>query len=119
MREIRRRTRVVGAFPDGTSALMLVAARLRHVAATSWGSKRYLDMNLFKEKLAAGGARGRLTNFFLPPRGRGTTKEEQFTPQPPEQKCEKFWTLPCKKITLFPPHFISQKSPLSLVTGKK
>src|SRR5262249_14416895 len=31
MREIRRRTRVVGCFPDGESALMLVAARLRHV----------------------------------------------------------------------------------------
>jgi transposase-like protein len=31
-REIRRRTRVVGAFPDGQSALMLVCARLRHVA---------------------------------------------------------------------------------------
>lgn len=29
MREIRRRTRVIGAFPDGKSALMLVAARLR------------------------------------------------------------------------------------------
>ena len=29
MREIRRRTRVVSAFPDGNSALMLVAARLR------------------------------------------------------------------------------------------
>lgn len=40
MREIRRRTRVVGAFPDGKSALMLVAARLRHVAATKWGTKR-------------------------------------------------------------------------------
>ena len=34
MREIRRRTRVVGAFPDGNSALMLVAARLRHVAGS-------------------------------------------------------------------------------------
>lgn len=32
MREIRRRTRVVGAFPDRNSALMLVAARLRHIA---------------------------------------------------------------------------------------
>lgn len=30
-REIRRRTRVVGTFPDGNSALMLVCARLRHV----------------------------------------------------------------------------------------
>ncbi len=29
-REIRRRTRVVGTFPDGNSALMLVCARLRH-----------------------------------------------------------------------------------------
>jgi putative transposase len=44
MREIRRRTRVVGAFPDGQSALMLVAARLRHVAGTRWGTRRYLDM---------------------------------------------------------------------------
>ena len=49
MREIRRRTRVVGAFPDGKSALMLVAARLRHVAATRWGSKRYLQMNRLAE----------------------------------------------------------------------
>ena len=46
IREIRRRTRVVGAFPDGHSALMLVAARLRHVAATRWGSRRYLVAEL-------------------------------------------------------------------------
>lgn len=46
IREIRRRTRVVGAFPDGQSALMLVAARLRHVAATRWGSRRYLAAEL-------------------------------------------------------------------------
>jgi transposase-like protein len=44
-REIRRRTRVVGCFPDGRSALMLVAARLRHVAGTKWGTRRYLDMD--------------------------------------------------------------------------
>lgn len=43
-REIRRRTRVVGAFPDGNSALMLVCARLRYVAGKDWGSKRYLCM---------------------------------------------------------------------------
>ena len=42
-REIRRRTRVVGAFPDGNSALMLVCARLRHVAGTQWGSKKYMN----------------------------------------------------------------------------
>ncbi len=49
MREIRRRTRVVGAFPDGQSALMLVAARLRHIAGTRWGAKRYLDMKRIEE----------------------------------------------------------------------
>ena len=43
-REIRRRPRVVGAFPDGNSALMLVCARLRHVASTAWGTKRYMSM---------------------------------------------------------------------------
>ena len=45
MRELRRRTRVVGCFPDGESALMLVGARLRHVAGTKWGTRRYLDMS--------------------------------------------------------------------------
>src|SRR5579875_1337684 len=45
IREIRRRTRVVGAFPDGHSALMLVAARLRHIASTKWGKRRYLVMD--------------------------------------------------------------------------
>ena len=49
MREIRRRTRVVGAFPDGNSALMLVAARLRHIAGTRWGLRKYLDLDLLKE----------------------------------------------------------------------
>jgi putative transposase len=49
MKEIRRRTRVVGAFPDGHSALMLCAARLRHIAGTQWGSKRYLNMDLLRE----------------------------------------------------------------------
>jgi transposase-like protein len=49
MREIRRRTRVVGAFPDGNSAIMLVAARLRHIAGTKWGSRPYLDMKRLQE----------------------------------------------------------------------
>lgn len=44
-REIKRRTRVVGAFPDGESALVLVAARLRHMAGTKWGTRRYLNMD--------------------------------------------------------------------------
>jgi len=38
---------VVGAFPDGKSALMLPASRqLRHIAGTQWGTKRYLSMEL-------------------------------------------------------------------------
>jgi putative transposase len=48
-REIRRRTRVVGTFPDGRSALMLVTARLKYVAESEWGSRRYLDVSLLHE----------------------------------------------------------------------
>lgn len=47
-REIRRRTRVVGTFPDGKSALMLVTARLKYVAESEWGSRRYLDVTLLE-----------------------------------------------------------------------
>ena len=44
-REIRRRTRVVGSFPDGNSALMLACAKLRYVAGTQRGNKKYMNMN--------------------------------------------------------------------------
>jgi putative transposase len=50
MREIRRRTRVVGALPDGQSALNLAAARLRHIAGTRWSTKRYLNMKLIEQQ---------------------------------------------------------------------
>ena len=56
-REIRRRTRVVGAFPDGNSALMLVCARLHHVAGTQWDGKRYMNMkhlDALEDELQAG-----------------------------------------------------------------
>jgi len=49
MKEIRRRTRVVGSFPDGNSALMLVAARLRHIAGSRWGLRQYLKMDRIAE----------------------------------------------------------------------
>jgi putative transposase len=49
MRELRRRTRVVGNFPDGESALMLVAARLRYLASGRWGTRRYMDMSRLRE----------------------------------------------------------------------
>ena len=48
MREIRRRTRVVGAFPDGQSCLNLAAARLRHIAGTQWSIRRYINMDPLK-----------------------------------------------------------------------
>ena len=52
-KEIKRRTKVVGTFPDGESALMLVCARLRHVASSDWGTKRYLNMNHLKDIIIA------------------------------------------------------------------
>ncbi len=48
-REIRRRTSVVGSFPDGASALMLVAARLHHIENT-WSTNKYLDMEKLYNK---------------------------------------------------------------------
>jgi hypothetical protein len=41
---------VVGAFPDGQSALNLAAARLRHIAGTAWSTKRYLNIELLKDQ---------------------------------------------------------------------
>ena len=49
-REVRRRTRVVGTFPDGKSALMLVTARLKYIVENEWGRRRYLDVSLLEEK---------------------------------------------------------------------
>ena len=34
----------MGAFPDGNSALMLVCARLCHVAGIQWDNKKYMTM---------------------------------------------------------------------------
>lgn len=49
-KEIRRHTRVVGAFPDGNSAIRLVGARLRHITTTKWGTNPYLaTCNLYEE----------------------------------------------------------------------
>jgi putative transposase len=57
MREIRRRTRVVGTFPDGKSCLNLAAARLRYIAASAWSTKRYMNMRpLFQMQIAETGA---------------------------------------------------------------
>jgi transposase-like protein len=71
MREIRRRTRVVGNFPDGESALMLVAARLRHIAGTKWGTRRYLDLSRLRE--------------LRPPRAESAAGSETVLPEPPQE----------------------------------
>ena len=85
MREIRRRTRVVGNFPDGKSAVMLVAARLRHIAGTKWGRRVYLDMaRLCESELeqAAIEMPVALTADFLFPRG-GIKADEEPTRRSP------------------------------------
>src|SRR5215203_4379498 len=57
MREIRRRTRVVGAFPDGESCLNLAAARLRYIAGSAWSTKRYMNMRpLYQPQVMQTGA---------------------------------------------------------------
>ena len=43
-REIRRRPPLVGTFPDGQSFLLLIRPRLRHMAGTQWGNKKYMNM---------------------------------------------------------------------------
>ena len=54
LREIRRRTRVVCAFPDAQSALNLATARLSHIAGTAWSTKRYLNIELIKHQQMRG-----------------------------------------------------------------
>ncbi|MCP4545519.1 MAG: IS256 family transposase, partial [bacterium] len=57
MKEIRRRTRVVGAFPDGQSCLNLAAARLRHIAGSNWSTRKYINMTpLFAWQTSTAGA---------------------------------------------------------------
>jgi transposase-like protein len=54
IREIRRRTNVVGAFPDSKSALLLIAARAKYVAEKTWLAKTYMLFNQHEEdELAA------------------------------------------------------------------
>ena len=55
IREVRRRICVVGPFPDGHAALMLVAARLRHVSGSRWGTRRYLDVTLLRNRFQEAG----------------------------------------------------------------
>ena len=76
-REIRRRTREVGSFPAGNSALILVCARLRHVTGTQWGNKKYMNMKHPETAIEDTSIAGKLHSA------------RDFKP-----KCEKFLTLP-------------------------
>lgn len=64
-REIKRRTKVVGTFPGGESALMLVCARLRHVASSSWGYKAVSEHgpSYVNASLRRGVKHSRITNL--------------------------------------------------------
>ena len=79
LREIRRRTRVVGAFPDGQSALQpcrgQAAPHRRH---------RLVDQALSEHRAAEGAEHERCHH-----------RVSQFrAPLSPNQMCEKLWTLP-------------------------
>ena len=50
MPTIRRSTRVVGTFPDGKSAVVLVSIRLRQVVGTQWGTLKYMSMDWLKHR---------------------------------------------------------------------
>ena len=50
-REVKRRTKVVGVFPDVTSCLMLATARLRWTEEKCWNKRRYVDIDLLLEDL--------------------------------------------------------------------
>src|SRR5262249_52257967 len=103
-REIKRRTRVVGAFPDGESALVLVAARLRHMAGTKWGTRRYLNM----DKLRAVERGGSAAEGVAGGREAGAARRSPIAgPQPRagclrgcrRQMCERLLTLPSHTLT--------------------
>ena len=45
VREVKRRLKVVGTFPNVESALMLATARLKWTQESTWSQKRYLGMS--------------------------------------------------------------------------
>jgi hypothetical protein len=97
IREVRRRTRVVGAFPDGHSALMLAAARLRH-RIDQVGKATLHDHGPAAQSGQAGGGSGlkhRASARHTPVRlhcGFAVDDENQI--RPPPQKSTRFVTPP-------------------------
>jgi hypothetical protein len=70
---------VVGAFPDGQSALNLAAARLRHIAGN-----RMVGQEIFEHRAAEGPADERCHHRL----------SQDWEPLSPNRMCEKLWTLP-------------------------
>ena len=57
MKEIRRRTKVVEAFPDGQSCLNLAAVRLRHIVGSKWSIRKYMNIApVYAEQISTNGA---------------------------------------------------------------
>ena len=50
MLAIRRRTRVLGAFRDDESAVVLISVRLRLVVSTHLGTRKYMSMDWLKHQ---------------------------------------------------------------------
>ena len=67
IKEIRRRTKVVGAFSDEESCLLLVTARAK-AQEQAWSQRRYLNMDLLKE-LDLEAAKEELAIRLTPKRG--------------------------------------------------
>ena len=106
MKEIRRRTRVVGSFPDGYSAMMLVGARLRHISTTKWGTRQYMNTCKLYETGVQYGNAGRLRKFGHCSSGAlgraefasATFRTEVETVTSQNQMCAKYRTLPCRAV---------------------
>lgn len=85
--EIRRRTRVVRTFPDGNSALFLVATRLKHIVEHERGKRRYLDMSkLEKMDELKGKAEG----------------QKRTGPRTAKSICERIFTVPSTELVREP-----------------
>jgi hypothetical protein len=94
MREIRRRSRVVGCLPDGNSALMLTAPRLRHIAGTRWGTRRYMNMSRLGEMQNENLAQAGWPDKSRHPHGGARAMNHDQTKDQHNQKCETSLTLP-------------------------
>lgn len=98
-REIRRRARVVGTFPDGNSALMTVTARPKYIVEHEWGKRRYLDMSKLEEM------------DELKEKAEG---QKRTGPKTAKSICERFLTVPPRRRTLGGIHSSRTKAIISI-----